>query len=40
DPSLEPVADDLGTLALDLLLAEEGYARASQNPLLWQSDGD
>jgi FdhE protein len=40
DPSLEPVADDLGTLALDLLLGEEGYARASQNPLLWQSDGD
>jgi len=40
DPSLEPVADDLGTLALDLLLGEEGYARASQNPLLWQSDGE
>jgi FdhE protein len=34
------VADDLGTLALDLLLGEEGYARASQNPLLWQSDGE
>ncbi len=29
DPSLEPVADDLGTLALDILLGEEGYARAS-----------
>jgi FdhE protein len=27
-------------LSLDLLLGEEGYARASQNPLLWQSDGD
>jgi FdhE protein len=40
DPALEPVADDLGTLALDLLLGEEGYMRASQNPLLWQSDGD
>jgi len=34
------VAADLGTLALQLLLAEEDYARPSQNPLLWQSDGD
>ncbi len=40
DPGVEPVADDLGTLALDLLLGEEGYLRASQNPLLWQATGD
>ncbi|MEQ4574590.1 MAG: formate dehydrogenase accessory protein FdhE [Gammaproteobacteria bacterium] len=40
DPQVEPVADDLGTLALDLLLGEQGYERASQNPLLWQADGD
>jgi FdhE protein len=37
DPRVEPVADDLGTLALDLLLSEQGYERASQNPLLWQA---
>lgn len=35
DPALEPVADDLASLALDLLLAGEGYERASGNPLLW-----
>ncbi|PNS09491.1 formate dehydrogenase accessory protein FdhE [Solilutibacter silvestris] len=40
DPGVEPVADDLGTLALDLLLGEEGYQRVSQNPLLWQASGD
>jgi len=38
DPDVDPVADDLATLALDLLLAEQGYARASGNPLLWQPD--
>ncbi|MBS0584510.1 MAG: formate dehydrogenase accessory protein FdhE, partial [Proteobacteria bacterium] len=36
DPGVEPVADDLASIALDLLLAEAGYARASGNPLLWQ----
>lgn len=40
DPAAEPLADDLGTLTLDLLLGEEGYVRASQNPLLWQASGD
>lgn len=40
DPQIEPVADDLGTLALDLLLGEQGYERASGNPLLWQAAGD
>jgi FdhE protein len=35
DPAVEPVADDLGTLALDLLLSEQSYHRASNNPLLW-----
>ena len=35
DPGVEPVADDLGTLALDLLLNERNYHRASDNPLLW-----
>ncbi|MEP7042237.1 MAG: formate dehydrogenase accessory protein FdhE [Dokdonella sp.] len=36
DPAIEPVADDLASLALDLLLGESGYHRASGNPLLWQ----
>lgn len=37
DPHVDAVADDLGTLALDLLLGEQGYARLSGNPLLWQA---
>lgn len=36
DMEVEPVADDLATLALDVLMGEAGYARASGNPLLWQ----
>lgn len=35
DSAVEPVADDLASLALDLLLGEAGYRRASPNPLLW-----
>jgi FdhE protein len=35
DADVEPVADDLASLALDLLLSEEGYHRATANPLLW-----
>ena len=37
DPEVEPVADDLASLALDLLLGEAGYRRSSGNPLLWQA---
>jgi len=37
DPGVEPVADDLASLGLDLLLGAEGYHRASGNPLLWQA---
>ena len=37
DPHVEPVADDLGSLALDLLMSEAGYHRGSGNPLLWQT---
>lgn len=33
---IDPVADDLASLALDVLMGEEGYSRASGNPLLWQ----
>ncbi|MET0226457.1 MAG: formate dehydrogenase accessory protein FdhE, partial [Dokdonella sp.] len=37
DPKVEPLADDLATLSLDLLLGESGYHRASGHPLLWQA---
>ena len=37
DSSVEPVADDLSSLALDLLMTDEGFHRASGNPLLWQT---
>jgi FdhE protein len=33
DPYLEPVADDLATLALDLAVDEQGYARSGPNLL-------
>ncbi|NUB16754.1 formate dehydrogenase accessory protein FdhE, partial [Azospirillum brasilense] len=33
-PDLDPVADDLATLALDLLLGEEEYRRIGVNPFL------
>ena len=33
---VDPVADDLASLALDVLMGEEGYSRSSGNPLLWQ----
>ncbi len=39
DRAVEPVADDLATLALDLLLTDAGYHRGSGNPLLWQPRG-
>lgn len=34
DAALDPVADDVGSLALDLVLREAGWKRASVNPLL------
>jgi len=34
DPPLEPVADDIATLALDLLVQETGYRRGALNPFL------
>jgi len=36
DMGVEPVADDLASLALDLLMSEAGYHRGNGNPLLWQ----
>ncbi len=35
DTGVEPVADDLASLALDVLMGMEGYHRLSGNPLLW-----
>lgn len=34
DPTLDPVADDVATLGLDLLMRETGVRRAAVNPLL------
>ncbi|NLC36079.1 MAG: formate dehydrogenase accessory protein FdhE [Alcaligenaceae bacterium] len=34
----DAVADDLGSLTLDMLMGEAGYSRASGNPLLWQNE--
>lgn len=36
DPHVDPVADDLATLTLDIMMGEEGYSRSSDNPLFWQ----
>ena len=36
DRHVEPVADDLASLPLDVLLGEAGYHRANGNPMLWQ----
>ena len=35
DYQIDPLADDLASLTLDMLVSEAGYARASGNPLLW-----
>jgi FdhE protein len=34
DPSLEPMADDVASLGLDMLLAEDGWKRCGHNPFL------
>lgn len=40
DYDIEPLADDLASLALDLLMSDAGYRRASPNPLLWPQETD
>ena len=40
DPFAEPLADDLATLMLDLLMSETEFARASINPLLPMAEND
>lgn len=34
DPALDPVADDVATLALDLMVREAGYRRGAVNPFI------
>jgi FdhE protein len=34
DMKVDPFADDLATLGLDLLVAKDGWARHAPNPLL------
>ncbi|MDB5434432.1 MAG: protein fdhE, partial [Phenylobacterium sp.] len=34
DMKVDPVADDLATLGLDVLVAEAGWSRHAPNPLL------
>jgi FdhE protein len=38
DQFVEPLADDLATIALDVLMGEAGFVRRSCNPFLWQAD--
>ncbi len=38
DPLIEPLADDLASLALDIAVGEQGYARSGPN-LLWHPGG-
>ena len=34
DPALDPLADDVATLGLDMLMAEEGWQRGGHNPFM------
>jgi len=34
DPRLDPVADDLASLGLDVLVGEAGWSRHAPNPLV------
>jgi FdhE protein len=34
DPALDPIADDVASLGLDLLVREAGYRRGGVNPFL------
>ncbi|WP_114240347.1 formate dehydrogenase accessory protein FdhE [Dyella sp. C9] len=40
DTQVDPYADDLASLGLDMLVSEEGYARHAPNPLLLVGDGE
>jgi FdhE protein len=34
EPALDPLADDVATLGLDMLMAEDGWRRGGHNPFL------
>jgi FdhE protein len=40
DPNVDPAADDLATLALDLLMGEENYAKSGINYLMIYGDSE
>ena len=40
NPAVDPVADDLATLALDILMDEAGFLRSGPNLLLFPGDAD
>ncbi|WP_137927018.1 formate dehydrogenase accessory protein FdhE [Cupriavidus sp. 2SB] len=40
DPLAEPLADDLASLALDVMMGAAGFGRPNGNPLLWLADDD
>ncbi|RZT29001.1 formate dehydrogenase accessory protein FdhE [Cupriavidus agavae] len=40
DQLAEPLADDLASLALDVMMGAAGYGRPNGNPLLWLADDD
>ena len=40
DMQVDPYADDLASLGLDLLVTEAGFARHAPNPLLLMGDGE
>ena len=40
DTQVDPYADDLASLGLDILVTEAGFARHAPNPLLLVGDGE
>jgi len=40
DTQVDPYADDLASLGLDLLVTEAGFARHAPNPLLLMGDSE
>jgi FdhE protein len=39
EPGLEPLADDLATIGLDVMVDEAGWRRAQPNPFLLAAEG-
>ena len=38
DPHVEPVADDLASIFLDIEMEEKGFARSGLNPFVFPSE--